>query len=472
MHRPALRTLRGLFLSGLRGFTPRLAGAALAALLAAAFAAPAFAAPSPAASEDAGRPAWGEWRGPGRDGIDDGAETWPASLDGLEKVWRVELGKGYPGPLVGDGKVFVVESLADESAQVRALDRETGKELWRKAWASSGDVPFFAAKSGDWVRSTPAWDGDTLYVGDMREVLTALDGDTGEERWRVDLPARFGTPVPDFGFVSSPLVDGGAVYVQAATSLVKLDAATGKTLWRALEGETDIMSSGAFSSPVVATLAGVRQIVAQTREALHGVDPDDGTVLWRQAVPNFRGMNILTPTVVGDGIFTSTHQNRSFFYRVSRSPEGTFSVEEVWTNKAQGSMSSPVVIGGHVYLHLANKRLDAIRLSDGESAWRTGAFGEYWSMVARGDRFLALDSDGELLLVEADPAAFRLLDRREVADSPTWGYLAVSGDWLFVRELEAVAAYRLGPGGPGGGSKPPEAEGEAAPKSASGRAAR
>ena len=430
MDRPASRTLRFPCLPGRR----LLAAACFLALFASALIVPASA---------ADRPDWNEWRGPDRNGIDTGARTWPASLDGLKQVWRVELGKGYPGPLVGDGKVFVVESLADESAQVRALDRETGKELWTKSWESSGEVPFFAAKSGDWVRSTPAWDGETLYVGDMREVLVALDGDTGEVRWRVDIPKRFDTPVPEFGFASSPLVDGGAVYVQAATSLLKLDAATGDTLWRTLAGDISIMNSGAFSSPVIAVLGGVRQVVTQTREALHGVDPADGSVLWSQPVPNFRGMNILTPTVVGGGVFTSSYRNRSYFYRVTRGPEGTFSVEEAWTNKAHANMSSPVVIGDHVYLHLSNKRLDAIRLSDGESAWRTGAFGEYWSMVARGDRFLALDSDGELLLVEADPEAFRLLDRKEVAASPTWGYLAVSGDLLFVRELEAVAAYRL-----------------------------
>ena len=60
--------------------------------------------------------------------------------------------------------------------------------------------------TGDWVRSTPAWDGETLYVGDMAEVVVALDGATGSELWRVDFPRRYETPVPDFGFASSPLV--------------------------------------------------------------------------------------------------------------------------------------------------------------------------------------------------------------------------------------------------------------------------
>jgi len=407
-----------------------------------------------AAADDAPAPTWPEWRGPHRDGTVAGA--FPSDLAGLARAWRVELGKGYPGPIVAADRVFVVESLADESAQVRALDRATGRELWKRAWKSSGDVPFFAASNGDWVRSTPAWDGATLYVGDMREVVVALDGATGEERWRVDVPARFGTKIPDFGFASSPLVDGGAVYVQAANSLVKLDARDGSTLWRALGGDDRIGESGAFSSPVLATIAGVRQLVVLTRLALHGVDPATGAVLWSREVPNFRGMNILTPTVVGDAVFTSPYRERSFLYRIVRADGEsgpTWSVEEAWTNPATGYMSSAVVAGGHAYLHLGNRRLDCIDLATGASRWRTSeSFGNYWSVATDGARILALDETGALILFAADPAGYRELDRRTVGEPETWGHLAVAGDEVFVRELEAVSMWRWAPKAEGEGA--------------------
>jgi outer membrane protein assembly factor BamB len=399
---------------------------------------------SPSPSAETGETAtWPQWRGPARDGVVAGAD-WPSDLAGLERVWRVELGKGYPGPIVAGDRVFVVETVEDEAAQVRALDRATGATLWTRNWPSKGDVPFFAASNGDWVRSTPAWDGATLYVGDMREVLVALDGKTGDVRWRVDLPERFEQPIPDFGFASSPLVDDGAVYVQAANSLVKLDAKTGETVWRALDGKGKITESGAFSSPVLATLGGKRQLVVLTRLALHGVDPEDGSVLWRQEVPNFRGMNILTPTVVGDAIFTSPYRERSYRYDVGRpAADGPFTVATAWDNPATGYMSSAVVVDGHAYMHLGNRRLDCIDLATGESRWRTSeSFGKYWSMVTDGSKILALDETGELILFAADPAGFRALDRREVGDPETWGHLAVAGDELFVRELEAVSMWR------------------------------
>jgi outer membrane protein assembly factor BamB len=305
-------------------------------------------------------------------------------------------------------------------------------------------VPFFAASNGDWVRSTPVFDGNTLFVGDMRETLVALDGATGEERWRVDLPARFDRPVPDFGFASSPLVDGDHLYLQAADSLVKLDKRTGATSWRTLEQGSGMTSSGAFSSPILATLAGVRQLVVQTREALHGVDPHSGRVLWSQPVPNFRGMNILTPVVVGDAIFTSPYRHGSFRYDVARADDA-WTVTTAWSNKASGYMSTPVVADGHLFLHLGNERLDCLDLATGESRWRSEPVGKYWSMVRRGDKILALSERGILHLLRADPGAFRQLASRKVADQETWGHLAASGNELFVRELRAISAWRWNP---------------------------
>lgn len=394
----------------------------------------------PLAAADATPETWPQWRGPHRDSTIAG--TWPDDLKGLERTWRVELGKGYPGPIVSRVSVFVAGTEGGDTEIVRALDRGTGRELWRASWPGEGKVPFFAARNGDWIRSTPAFDGETLFVGGINELLVALDGETGEVRWRVDLPARFGTEKPDFGFATSPLVAGDFLFVQAANSLVKLDKKSGETVWRALAGDGDMMSSGAFSSPMLATLHGRRQLVVQTRTHLHGIDPADGTVLWRHEVPSFRGMNILTPTVFGDGVFTSTHRNRSYFYRIEARDSG-FEAREAWNHKVQAYMSSPVIVGKDVFVHLGNGRLAAIDLETGAERWiTTERLGDYWSMVTNGDKILALAEDGTLYLVSVSPERFELLDRRSISEQETWGHVAVAGDEVFVRELEAIAAYR------------------------------
>ncbi|MGL4549547.1 MAG: PQQ-binding-like beta-propeller repeat protein [Gemmataceae bacterium] len=383
---------------------------------------------------------WPQWRGPTRDSLVTGG-PWPAKLTGLTQTWRAELGEGYPGPVVSADRVFVAETKGGKDEVVRCLDRKTGKQVWEYSWAGSLAVPFFARANGSWIRATPALDGDALYVAGIRDVVVCLDAATGKERWRADLMERYKTPVPAFGFVSSPLIDGDALYVQAAASFRRLDKKTGATAWRALKDGGGMYGS-TFSSPAVATLGGRRQILVQTRTTLAGVNPEDGAVLWSKDIPATRGMNILTPTAYQGGVFTSAHGAKT--YRFDVKPDGDkLGVAQAWDLNVEAYMSSPVVIGKHAYLHLRNQRFACVDLETGKAAWTTPkAFGKYWSMVAQGDKILALDERGVLYLIRATPDRFELLDEKKVSAQECWGHLAVSGDELFVRELKGVTAWK------------------------------
>ncbi len=386
---------------------------------------------------------WPQWRGPDRNGQVAGPE-WPERLnqESLEKIWRIPLEPSYSGPIVTRELVFTTETKNRETEVVYALDRATGQERWRAEWNGSMTVPFFAASNGSWIRSTPAYDGESLYVAGIRDVLVCLDAEFGNEKWRVDFVRQLNTPLPAFGFVSSPLVDGDAVFVQAGASVVRLNKKSGEVIWRSLE-DSGGMHGSAFSSPMIAELAGKRQLVVQTREKLAGVDIEGGQVLWTQKVPAFRGMNILTPLVYGDAIFTSSYRNRSWLYEIS-GVDDEFRVAETWKTRAQGYMSTPVLIGGHAYLHLQSQRFTCINLETGERIWTSKRFGKYWSLVTQGDRILALDANGSLLLIRANPEKFELIDQVKVSDAETWAHLAVSGNELFIREFGALTVYRWG----------------------------
>ena len=219
---------------------------------------------------------WSQWRGPNRDGMVDAGSDWPKSIsqDHLKQVWRKELSKGYPGPVVSETMVFTAESKG-KSEIVKAFDRKTGEQKWETDWAGSMRVPFFAAKNGSWVRSTPAFDGKNLYVGGMRDYLVCLDAETGKVKWTADFPKRYKTPIPAFGFVCSPLVFGEHVFVQAGAGFVKLEKETGRSVWRTM-ADNGGMHGSAFSSPTIATLHGKQQLVVQSRTTLAGVDIEDG----------------------------------------------------------------------------------------------------------------------------------------------------------------------------------------------------
>lgn len=384
---------------------------------------------------------WPQWRGPQRDGHFNGP-AWPDKLDTnhLRLAWRVDLAPSYSGPVVSGSRVFTTETKDKRLEVVTAFDRQSGQELWRVEWPGALSVPFFAKSNGDWIRATPALDGDRLYVAGMRDVLVCLDARDGKEIWRKDFVKELDAPVPDFGFISSPLVDGDALYVQAGASFTRLNKSTGEVVWQTLKDKGGMWGS-VFSSPVFVTLGGTRQMIVQTRAKLAGVNPADGKVLWEQPVEAFRGMNILTPVVQGDTLFTSTYGGKTIGFKVA-SADGKFTVTEAWQHKAQGYMTTPVVLDGVAYTHLKSQRAMAIEVATGKELWTTSeSFGKYWSLVARGDRILALDQRGELLLFRANKEKPDLLDRRKLTKAETWAHLALAENQVFIRELNALVAY-------------------------------
>ena len=404
----------------------------------AAYSAPLVVAQTPATDDGA---QWAQWRGPNRDGVlPKGSLPDSIDEDTLKKKWAMPLGPSYSGPLVVGDSIFVTETKDKKFEVVTAIDLATGKPIWKTEWEGSMRVPFFAASNGSWIRATPAYDDGRLYVAGIRDVLVCLDASNGKIIWKLDFPADTGSAAPNFGFVCSPLVDGEFLYVQAGGGFKKLEKATGKVVWSSLE-DGGGMNGSAFSSPVIANLGGKRQAVVQTRGELCGVDLETGKKLWGQAVKTFRGMNILTPTIWNGSVFTSTYGGNTQLINVaSAGTTNNFVTAQLWSAPVEGYMSSPVIIDGHSFVHLRNQRFACFDLKSGEETWRSKPFGKYASLIGSGDKILALDQKGELLLISANPEKFELIERRKVGDD-SWAHLAVRGKTIIIRNLNEVVAY-------------------------------
>jgi len=398
---------------------------------------------------------WTQWRGPNRDGVVVG-KKWPADLkeQSLKLNWHVKLGSSYSGALLDKDTVYVTESVGPKKGvyefdTVQALDRVTGKVKWKQQWAGTGkwNVTWPGRVNGAWIRSTPALANDKLFVAGMHDRLLCLDAQTGKKLWEIDFPKKFKTPIPGFGCVCSPMVDGKFVYMQAGASFCKIEQASGKIIWRTMK-DTGGLRGGGFSSPVITTLDGKRQILLQARTELTGIDVNSGAVLWKKQVKSFRGMNILTPLPYENGVYTSTYRYGSFFYSIKKGNE-SWIADEKWKNGSKSSayMASPVLYGGHAYLLIQDGNFACYNLKTGKECWRSekrfgsGRHGMYMSLVRQGDRILGLDQGGNLHLIKASPKEFQLIDSRKVSEQPTWAHLAVSGDQVAVRELNAIALY-------------------------------
>ncbi len=383
---------------------------------------------------------WTQWRGPQRDGKIKAA-PWPDTLskDRLVESWRSPLGPSYSGPLVVGDSVFITETVDQQDEFVRCLDRKTGAQKWEVNWTGSMKVPFFAAANGSWIRSTPACSDGKLFVGGIRDILVCIDTKSGDILWQKDFPAINGTPIPMFGCVCSPLVDGDFVYMQAGGAMHKLNKDSGELVWQtALDGAGE--NSSVFSSPAIANIAGQRQLLIQGRDKMIGVNLESGEEVWSQVTPAFRGMSIITPTVFDNSLLVHNYQNPTLMIAVTKSRGQGFTLSERWKNKARGYMTTPVVVDGHAYTFLQNQRFACIELKTGEVKWSSEKFAKYASLIANDNRILALTSSGDLVLYAANTDRFELIDRRNVA-SDSWAHLAVRGGDVVVRTIDGLIAF-------------------------------
>jgi outer membrane protein assembly factor BamB len=118
-----------------------------------------------------------------------------------------------------------------------------------------------------------------------------------------------------------------------------------------------------------------------------------------------------------------------------------FKVALAWEHKAEGYMSTPVIVGGKVFMHLRNQKVTCLDLATGTQHWQSDdKLGEYWSLIAQGDRILALDHKGTLYLLKATPEKLEIIDQKKVCEEETWAHVAVDGGRVFVRDLKGLVA--------------------------------
>ena len=275
----------------------------------------------------------------------------------------------------------------------------------------------------------------------MRDVLVCLDAKTGQERWRFDFVRKLDAPVPDFGFVCSPLVDGEAVYVQAGAGFAKLNKRTGALLWHTLKDQGGMWGS-VFSSPVIAELCGKRQILVQTRESPAGVDLATGTPLWTQPVKAFRGMNILTPVPFGDGVFTSVYRRQDLVLPAVAGKR-----------RVQGSPRL-VLQGRGLYVHAGLIQGVATNTSGASASWRlisararicgrparaSGNTGALWPTAAGSWRSTSAAGSTCSMPIPRSSIWWTSAGLPTRRPGRTWRLPATQ---LFIRELKALAVWR------------------------------
>jgi len=386
---------------------------------------------------------WPQFLGPTRNGVYAGAdlaESWPK--EGPPIVWRKKVGQGFSGPAVSGGSMILFHRTGDKEA-VECLEAGTGKPLWSFDYPT-GYRDDFGFDEGP--RATPTIAQGKVFTFGAEGLLHCLDFQTGKKIWSVSTKTEFGASKGFFGMVCSPLVEGNAVLLNIGgangAGIVAFDQNTGKLLWKATSDEAS------YSSPVAATINGLRYAFFFTRAGLAALDPDSGRPRfhfpWRARMS--ASVNAATPLVVDDLVFVSaSYQAGAALLRVKEN-----SVEKIWAADDVLSNHYATCVYGDGFLYGFDGRqehgehLRCVEFKTGKIRWSEDRVGA-GTVTLAGKRLLILTENGELLLAPASPDGFKPVARAQLLPNGVRAYPALAEGHLYARSKDTLLCVDLRP---------------------------
>jgi hypothetical protein len=246
--------------------------------------------------------------------------------------------------------------------------------------------------------------------------------------------------VPTWGFASSPLVVNDLVVVAASGALAAYELANGTPRWFGPTG------GRGYSSPHLATIGGVQQILLLNGEGVISVSPTDGSLLWKHV---WEGDSIVQPAVTADGDVLlgsgSGLGSEVGMLRIAIS-QGTngWTTQERWLSAGVKPYFNDFVVHKDHAFGFDGSNLACIDLKNGERRWKGERYGHgQIVLLADQDLILVLSEEGDLALVKATSDQFTELARVKAIKGKTWNHPVLVGDTLIVRNAEEMAAFRL-----------------------------
>ena len=386
---------------------------------------------------------WPCWRGPNRDDINRETglmQTWPEG--GPQRVWLSrEGGLGYAGFSVVGDQLFTM-GLEDETEFALCLDANSGEVIWKTPVAER-----FENNWGDGPRSTPSVDGDFVYLLTARGTLACLNRESGNIVWKRTMD-EFGGEIPNWGYAESVLVDGNRVVCTPGGgegTLVALNKLTGELIWQT----KDFTEPAHYSSIIKINHAYQSQYVQLTPEALVGVDPDTGDVLWQS---EWRGRTAVIPTpIYHDGMVYVSSGYGAGCKQIRLSD--TNEVEEVFSNNVMNNHHGGVIFyAGDFYGHSDRAGWTCQDGETGERVWNNRKdLGKGAIAYADGCFYCLDESSGDVVLIKASSDEWQELGRftldpqteQRKPQGRIWVHPVIANGKLYLRDQELIYCYDI-----------------------------
>lgn len=384
---------------------------------------------------------WTRFRGDQGDGVSH-QKGIPVTWSQGDYEWNIELpGIGHSSPVIFGDKLFIT-SAEDEGAlrHLFCLNVNTGEQIWS---ITVGHNKSHKHIKGSWASSTPATDGERVYVtfsDEERSTLAAWDYQ-GHLIWRRNL----GPFKSQHGQGVSPIVFDGMVILandqDGPSSVMAFDAKTGKTVWSVLRSSRET----AYATPMIYQPKGQKAqlITVSGPEGVTSLDPYTGKMNWTTGeLPN---RPVACP-IISDGLIIASFGAGGIGkLLVAVDPEADESAGEprivYRRERILPYVPTSVVHKGHVYLWNDNGVVSCMELKTGKNVWTERIGGNFsGSTVLIDGKIYAINEDGKCIVIAASPK-FEVLGENDLGD-PSHSTPAVAGGRLYLRTFHRLAALK------------------------------
>jgi outer membrane protein assembly factor BamB len=401
------------------------------------------------------------WRGPARDGVypETGLlKSWPAN--GPNLLWEtLDAGKGYSSPVVVGDRIYLTGMNEDETQEVLSAYTLEGKKVWQAAYGAP-----WAHTYPD-TRTTPTIDNGKAYMISGSGEVVCINVADGSIVWKVDGGKVFERKTGNWGTSESPLVfDNKVIYTPSGdqTTMVALHAQTGEVVWKS----KSLGDIGTYSSPILITWNGKRQIIGLTSASLMGVNPDTGHIEWTfrdwgvppKAYPSERilgssmQVNIAPNTPLfkeGRIFFSQGNDIGGFMLQLN---DNLTEVSLLWKTDALDTFHGGyVLVDGTIYGSnwITNNQGNWVALNwiTGETEYEEPWEGKNKGSIIAADRMLYCYDDrrGYVGLVGANPEKFDVVSEFRITkgEGPHWAHPVIQDGVLYIRHGNALMAFRI-----------------------------
>lgn len=358
-----------------------------------------------------------------------------------QEVWRRPIGAGWSAFAVSEQRAVTQEQRGEQELIVcyNLLD---GQVLW----AHTNQVRFAEELGGPGPRATPTLLHNRVYAMGATGTLDCLELSTGDRVWTRQTLKDPATDNLTWGKSNSPLVIDNLVVVTGGGMgplLMAFHRDTGAPVWEGGKG------SASYASPVLATLAGRKQILIVNDQSVSGHDPSNGKVLWQYAWPGSMPKVSQPVAVAPDRVFISAGYGlgAALLQLAPAQEQGSFSVREVWRNRNMKTKFANVAIHKGFVYGIDEGILACIELATGARRWKEGRYG-HGQLLLVDDVLLIQMESGPVALVEASPDQYREIARWAALNSKTWNNPALAGPYLLLRNDREALCLKLAPAKP------------------------